>query len=171
MIGILLLLGAVSLGTAILTWALVASRTSSAAEWDLDPDWCADYTTDQYIPMFRLLADNDGEVSRLTSRRIRRRIRTEKRNIFRGYLRNLIRDFNRMHHMARLACVRGELDRPDFGLELMRLQGRFLLKVAGVHYALAMHTMGISVSIGLESLIEGLQSAQLYLQPSPVAAS
>jgi hypothetical protein len=156
---------------AFLAFLAVRLRISRAAKYDFDPDWYAAFSTEKYRLMLKLLVDHDHGFSQLRSGRIRKRIRAERRNLFRGYLRNLVRDFDRLFRAARLMSVHADRDCSNVAIELIRLRANFLLKLAGVHFSLTMHALDISAPTALESLVESLESAKCCLQPMPTRAN
>ncbi len=66
---------------------------------DFDPDWLENFSVSKYRPMERLLSEEYFEF--LVSQegyepKIGKRLRSERRRIFRGYLRSIRRDFQRL---------------------------------------------------------------------------
>ena len=94
------------LGAAILL--LVRRLTAPGTISECDPDWLANFSTETYRPMQRLLGDADLRylaaqpgISAQTVNQLRR----ERRKIFRAYLRNRVRDFHRLHLAARMPLL------------------------------------------------------------------
>src|SRR4051812_9892186 len=112
-----LLLITVALGLVI---RKMASRTR---EVDYDPAWLEDFSIAKYRPMLRLLSEDDYEF--LASQagyqgKIASQLRAERRKVFRAYLRNLVRDFYRLHQVAKMMALCSAQDRPDLTTALLK---------------------------------------------------
>src|SRR5437879_13292975 len=100
----------------------MASRMSPA---DFDPAWLEDFSIAEYRPMLRLLSEDDYEF--LASQagyesKIASQLRKERRRVFHAYLRNLVRDFNRLQHAAKIMAVCSAQDLPDLAQALLKQQ-------------------------------------------------
>src|SRR3954453_18457674 len=148
---------------AIVGFALVvlfremASRTHPA---DFDPAWLEDFSIAKYRPMLRLLSEDDYEF--LASQagyqgKIASQLRAERRRVFRAYLRNLIRDFHRLHHVAKLMAVYSAQDRPEMAITLFKQRLTFTTAVAAVRVRLALHTVGIG-AVDVRNIINSLDN-------------
>src|SRR3954468_1957997 len=64
-----------------------------------DSEWLQNFTVERYRPMLRMLAETDHLY--LKSRGVDpialKRLRVQRREAFALYLKNLVRDFNRLH--------------------------------------------------------------------------
>jgi hypothetical protein len=121
----------------------MASRTNAA---EFDPAWLEDFSIVKYRPMLRLLSEDDYEF--LASQagyevKIASQLRMERRKVFRAYLRNLVRDFNRLHNAAKIMALCSAQDRPDLAQALLKQQLTFTFAVAAVKVRLMLHTVGI----------------------------
>jgi hypothetical protein len=121
----------------------MAMRTSAA---EFDPAWLEDFSIAKYRPMLRLLSEDDYEF--LASQagydvKIASQLRMERRKVFRAYLRNLVRDFNRLHNAAKIMALCSAQDRPDLTNALLKQQITFSFAVAAVKARLMLHTVGI----------------------------
>lgn len=120
----------------------LASRGVTAAR---AAEWLEDLSLERYAPMERLLDKADlvflaaqpGYRRAMSSRLLR-----ERRKIFIGYLRLLIRDFNRLARIARQMRVQSAEDRPDLAKALLRQQITFYVAVAVVRCKLALFPLG-----------------------------
>jgi hypothetical protein len=96
----------------------------------------------RYLPMLRLLADNDLEpLSK--NQALLKRVRTERRRLFRTYLAYLTKDYARLLGGLRLAMVKSGVDRPDLAKALAKNRTLFTIAVCKVQYRLALHALGI----------------------------
>jgi hypothetical protein len=160
---------------AIVGFALVVlfremvSRTSPA---DFDPAWLEDFSIAKYRPMLRLLSEDDYEF--LASQagyeaKIASQLRMERRKVFRAYLRNLVRDFNRLHNAAKIMAVCSAQDRPDLTQALLKQQLTFSFAVAAVKVRLMLHTVGIG-TVEVRNLLASVDHLRSEIgQLTPVA--
>jgi hypothetical protein len=114
--------------------------------------------------MLRLLTDDDyeflvasgGDMASLS------RLRSERRKIFRTYLSNLVRDFNRIHRAARIFLLDSERDSADAAARLFRVRLNFEIAVLTVRCRLALHALGIG-TVDVRGLIDSLNSVRADL--------
>jgi hypothetical protein len=141
---------------------------------DFDPAWIEDFSIARYRPMLRLLDDADFEF--LASQAgyeaaIARRLRAERRRIFKAYLSNLTRDFNRLYFAGKLFLVNAPVDRPDLAAALLKQRVTFIQSIVAIHVGLAFATLGIGrvdVRKAL-SCLESLRADVATLVPSTSA--
>ena len=123
---ILLLASSVAAGILL----LVRRMTAAGAISECDPEWAANFSIASYRPMLRLLSEEDYKFFAaqrgITSRAVRR-FRQERRRIFRSYLRNLVKDFHRLHLAARMTLINSAVDRPELAQTLMTQRLTFAL--------------------------------------------
>jgi hypothetical protein len=113
-----------------------------------DPEWISNFSIARYRPMLRLLDDADykflssqpGYSAKFVSR-----LRAERRAIFRAYLRDLVRDFHKLHMAARMVLVYGKQDRPELAMLLVRQRVVFTLAILAIECRLMLHVAGIGV--------------------------
>ena len=134
-----------------------------------DPAWLETFSAARYRPMLRLLAENDYEfmLANGADPAVVRRLRTERRRIFRTYLKNLVRDFDRVHRAARIALLESEQDQPELAARLIRVRFEFQLAVFAVRARLALHTVGIG-AVDVQRLLGAVESVRMdfgSLQP------
>src|SRR5438105_538368 len=94
-----LLVALLSLAPISLGLVLLYRRLASRVDSEIAPDQCLVLSLDKYRPMERLLQEDDFRFLANQpgfSPQLGRRFRTERRRIFRGYLRNLRKDFARI---------------------------------------------------------------------------
>ena len=122
--------------------ALLRELLSRSSSTEFDPAWLDDFSIAKYRPMLRLLSEDDyrflanqpGYQVKMASQ-----LRAERRKVFRAYLRNLVRDFHRLHHAAKLMAVYSAHDRPELAQALMRQQVTFSVAVLSVKARLMLH--------------------------------
>jgi hypothetical protein len=122
-----------------------------------DAAWLQNFSAARYRPMLRLLAEDDYEfLTALGSdRSVVRRLRSERRRIFRMYLRNLSRDFARLHRAARVLALESEQG-SEVAERLIRMRVQFTVAVMAVQFRLTMHALGIG-TVDVRNLIQALE--------------
>lgn len=124
-----------------LFWRL-ASRFDAQ---DCTAEWLDSFSVDSYAPMERLLAKAD--LAFLASQpgyrpEIGKRLMSERREIFRTYLRLLVRDFNQLIGIGKLMVVYSHQDQQEFDRSLRRQQVRFYTRVCTLQVQLALYPLG-----------------------------
>jgi hypothetical protein len=155
----LLALGVVGFGILFLVRKLAGPATVSQC----DPEWISNFSVARYRPMLRLLDEADFKFLATQpgySRKYIDKLRAERRTIFRAYLRNLVRDFHRLHMAARIVLVYAPSDRPDLAMTLMRQKALFTIAILAVEFRLALHTFGLG-SVDVRGLIAALDNMRL----------
>jgi len=155
---------------------LIRKMVSRTRGVEYDPAWLEDFSIAKYRPMLRLLSEDDYEF--LASQagyqgKIASQLRAERRRVFRAYLRNLVRDFHRLHQVAKMMAVYSAQDRPEMGLTLLKQSVTFSLAVTAVRIRLVLHGLGIGV-VDVRNIIESLDNMRsrvdtLMPEASPVA--
>lgn len=155
----------------IVVGLMLLLRTLFARTNDSAPDvaWLQNFSAARYRPMLRLLADDDYEfmIASGADPAVIRRLRSERRRIFRAYLNNLVRDFDRIHRAARILVADAEQDQPDVAARLFRVRLEFQFAVMAVRTRLALHTLGIG-AVDVRRLLGAVESVRLdfgNLQP------
>jgi hypothetical protein len=134
-----------------------------------DASWLDGFHVSRYRPMQRLLSDVDYTflAAHGGSPEVIRRLRAERRRLFRAYLKNMVRDFNRLHRAARIMSLDAETDRSDFAFLLLRMRVAFGWTVAIVQLRLALNTVGLG-SVDARRLLNALdQVSASYASVSP----
>jgi hypothetical protein len=110
-----------------------------------DRSWLESFNVNRYRPMQRLLAESDYEFLEANggSADVIRRLKAERRRLFRLYLRNLVRDFNRLHRAARILSLEADTDRSEFAILLLRMRVAFACTVAMVQFRLTLNAFGL----------------------------
>lgn len=145
---------------------LVRKITAKQAADGYDPQWFEDFSVSRYRPMLRLLSEDDYEF--LASQagyegKIASELRSERRKVFRAYLRNLVRDFHRLQHVAKMMAVYSPQDRPELVAALLKQRITFSLAVFSVRVRLVLHAAGIG-SVDVRNLIGSLDHLHLRVE-------
>jgi hypothetical protein len=143
-----------------LSWLI--RRLVTTPELPCDLDWVDKFSINRYRPMQRLLSEADSDFLLQEcgyDKRVMRAVLAQRRRLFRVYLRNLNRDFGRLHYAARLLLLDSPVDRPELAQQLVQMRVAFFWAVLGVHYRLVLHAAGIgNVDVrGLLNAVEGLR--------------
>jgi hypothetical protein len=141
---------------------MLRSLRNPATITECDFDWLSEFSTSKYRPMLRLLAEDDFkflEAQEGYEPSIGKRLRTERLKIFRGYLRNLIRDYHRLHLAARLILVYAPEDRSDLAAQLVRCRVEFAINLAKLEFDLFLYSLGIG-AVDVRALLGSLDSLQ-----------
>jgi hypothetical protein len=154
-----LVLGVVGVAILLLVRKLAGPATISQC----DPEWISNFSVARYRPMLRLLDEADykflaGQPG--YSKKYLSRLRAERRAIFRAYLRNLVRDFHRLHMAARMVLVYAPQDRPELAMTLMRQRFLFTFAIMSVECRLLLHTVGIG-AVDVRNLLAALDNMRI----------
>jgi hypothetical protein len=104
---------------------------------------------------YKFLASQPGY-----SKKFIENLRAERRSIFRAYLRNLVRDFHRLHLAARMVLIYAPQDRSDLAMTLVRQRVLFTFAILAVEYRLFLHTFGIG-TVDVRNVIAALDSMRV----------
>lgn len=132
-------------------------------------EWLAEFSVARYWPMMRLLDREDYEFLAAEPGfrpRIARILHTKRRGIFRDYLRNLRRDFNRLHSLAKLNLLHAPEDRPDLARDLLKARWSLWYALACAYTRLAFEPFGARPA-DLRDLLGALDSLCCRLQAGP----
>jgi len=170
---LLILATVVILGLA--TAAIVLARTMGRGgqALPLTPEWINDLSVEQYRPMLRLLDSADIEFLRTQpgySQTMETKLRQQRCNVFRGYLRCLTADFQRVCTALKLLMTQSEQDRPDLAGVLMHQQLLFATGLLSIHCRLALYRVGVcNVEVG--NLVRIFDRMRIELRTLVPAAS
>ncbi len=152
----------ISLALSLLVWKLSTHKRSI----EYDPEWLEDFSISKYRPMLRLLSEDDYEFLANQAgyqSKIASELRSERRKVFRAYLRNLIRDFNRLQHVAKMMALYSSQDRPEFAVALLKQRITFSFAVFAVRIRLGLHTVGIG-AVDVRNLIGSLDHMRIRVE-------
>ena len=109
-------------------------------------EWINELSTDRYRPMMRLLDSDDIEFLRSQpgyTPQMESRLRAQRCQIFRGYLRCLNLDFQRVATALKVVMTQSEHDRPDLAAALIHHQLQFALGMQMVRCRLLLYQLGV----------------------------
>jgi hypothetical protein len=144
---------------------MVRKLAGPATVSQCDPEWISNFSVARYRPMMRLLDEADYAFLASQpgySKKYINRLRAERRAIFRAYLRNLVRDFHRLHMAARMVLVYAPQDRSDLAVKLMRQRFLFMFAVVAIELRLVLHTLGIG-TVDVRNLLSALDNMRLNI--------
>ncbi|MBX5494031.1 MAG: hypothetical protein IRZ15_01725 [Bryobacteraceae bacterium] len=159
--------------TVAVTMAYFLRMAVRPARGSFDAHWLESFRPSRYRPMERLL--DDEEFAFLKSQpgfhpSIAQRLRKQRVAIFRQYLRQLKRDFQRLQEAGRLMVLYSEEDRPDLAKALMQQDVRFRRALLQVHIRLALYRLGIG-KVDVRGLVGALETVSHSVRmPAPNAA-
>jgi len=165
------ILWAVGLSSALLLTAFTILFLRLASRFDakaLSPAWLDVFSLDDYGPMERLLDASDFRFLAAQpgcGPELARKLLAQRRRIFTEYLGLLIRDYNRLHFLAKLMLVHSAQDRPDLGRELLWQQMRFYFAVSLVRCKLALYPLGWT-AVDVPKLLHALQRVRDQIAPA-----
>lgn len=154
---LVLIAALVAFGT-ILVYLLycVALRTRSD---EADAGWLQSFSVDRYRPINRMLAASDYEFLKRqgVSKQVIRRLRGERREICRIYIKNVVRDFNRLHWAAQSILVASEADQPELAARLVRTRAEFQRNVFLARVRLSLDAVGLG-GLDAGTVLNGLET-------------
>ena len=124
-------------------------------------DWIQDLSAVRYRPMERLLSTEDLDFLASQpgyTRQMARRLRSERRKAFRGYLRCMKRDFNRVTLAIQMLMINSMVDRPDLAGILVKQKAAFQMGLLAVEWRLAMHACGWDRMVDVRDLVGALDA-------------
>jgi hypothetical protein len=170
---LIIILAALILGIA----AVVRSLGSTDRSLPVTAEWIDDLSTDRYRPMMRLLDSRDIEFLRSQAGftpEMESRMRAQRCQIFRGYLRCLNMEFQRVCTALKLVLLQSEQDRRDISAVLLHNQVLFATGLLEVNFRLILYRWGIcTVDAGaLMRIFDGMAFELRHLVPAsmPVCA-
>src|ERR1035438_830441 len=164
----IMILAALSLGIA----ALLRMLDSTDRPLPVTAEWIDELSTDRYRPMMRLLDSRDIEFLRsqagFTSK-MEAKLRAQRCKIFRGYLRCLDLDFQRVCMALKLVLVHSEQDRPDLSAVLVHHQIMFACGLLAARFRLLLYRWGIC-TVDVTALVEIFDVMRIELRTLVPAA-
>jgi len=136
-------------------------------------EWISDLSTERYKPMLRLLDSADIEFLRSQpgyTRDMESKLRAQRCQVFRGYLRCLTSDFQRVCMALKIVMAQSEQDRPDLAGTLLHQQVLFASGMLGVQCRLALYRWGVC-SVDVTDLVrtfDGMRVELCNMVPSSV---
>src|ERR1035441_4065747 len=152
--------------------ALVRMLGSTDRSLPVTAEWIDDLSTDRYRPMSRLLDSRDIEFLRSQAGftpKMESRMRAQRCQIFRGYLRCLDMDFQRVCTALKLVLVQSEQDRPDLSAVLVRHEIMFASGLLAAHFRVFLYRWGIC-TVDASSLVGIFDAMRIELRELVPAA-
>ena len=168
-----IVISAVTLAALILLVVTVLRKLGSADRTlPVTAEWIDELSTDRYRPMMRLL--DSREIQFLRSQpgftpKMESRLRAQRSQIFRGYLRCLDTDFQRVCTALKLVLVHSAQDRPDLSAILVHHQIMFASGLLAVHFRLFLYRWGIC-TVDVEGLVQIFDVMRIELRSLVPAA-
>lgn len=146
----------------LLTWRL----GHQAANLHLTAFWIDELSVERYRPMSRLL--DDAELRFLCSHsditpKLAAQFRRQRSAIFRGYLRSLTIDFERVLAALKLLMAHATTDRPDLASVLIRSQVSFAGSMILIQVQLMLYDFGIG-QVNVAHLLSTFERTRLELR-------
>ena len=151
----------VGLAVALMCRAILARQKSTSSMEELPV-----LSPGKYRPMERLLGEEDFRFLAAQpgyTPQLGRRFRSERRRLFRGYLRNLRKDFGRVTTACHLLLIHSASDRKDLASALLRQRLTFNLAMLGVQGRLLLHAAGVG-AVDVSSLVESFENLREFIQ-------
>ena len=144
----LLIVLSLSMGLALAAVVAVLARrlACTATSLPLTAEWIDELSIERYRPMMHLLDAGDVEFLRSQpgfTPAMAAKLRAERCQVFRGYLRCLRADFQRVCAALKLLMVHSRYDRPDLASVLIHQQVMFEYGMVLVGFRLFLYRWGV----------------------------
>jgi len=155
---------------------LVRKVAFNGSSLPLTADWIDELSIERYRPMMRLLDGGDLEFLRSQpgfTPRMATKLRVQRCQIFRGYLRCLNNDFERVCAAMKVMMLQSRHDRPDLAGVLVHQQVMFACSMMVVHCRLFLYRCGLG-GVDVTSLVKIFDVMRLELRslvPATMSAS
>ena len=154
------------LALAVALFLLVRKLTFNGSSLPLTAEWIDELSIERYRPMMRLLDGADLEFLRSQpgfTPRMATKLRIQRCQIFRGYLRCLNGDFQRVCAAIKILMVQSRQDRPDLAGLLVQQQMRFACEMGLVYFRLVLYRWGVC-GVDVTSLVKNFDLMRLELR-------
>ncbi len=173
---LLILLAVVAVSFGIIGFALLLRKLAGGPQTlPVTAEWIDELSVERYRPMLRLLSEDDlrflASQPGYTSA-VARRFRAQRCQIFRGYLRWLQSDFDRVCTALRLLMLHSQHDRPDLAAILLKERIAFTVGMFHIHVRLVFYRLGVS-GVDVQSVMSAFDSLRVELRhmvPASVGA-
>ena len=164
----LLIVLSISMGLALAAVVAVLARrlASTATSLPLTAEWIDELSIERYRPMMHLLDAGDVEFLRSQpgfTPAMAAKLRAERCQVFRGYLRCLRADFQRVCAALKLLMVHSGYDRPDLASVLIQQQVRFECGMVLVGFRLFLYRWGVC-GVDVTDVVKIFDVARLELR-------
>jgi hypothetical protein len=148
-------------------FGLLFARLSSGDRLSVPPEeWEGIFSPTRYHAMERLLDDTDAEFLRAHGsfdRKAEKAFRSTRIHLFRGYMRQLSADFNRICKALKVLMVHSQVDRPDLAGLIMKQQFTFSLAMMKLEVKLTLYGFGWT-GVDAKAVMEPLAAVRAQLQ-------
>lgn len=154
------------LALAIALFLLVRKLAFQGSCLPLTAEWIDELSIERYRPMMRLLDGGDLEFLRSQpgfTPQMAAKLRGQRCQIFRGYLRCLNTDFQRVCAAIKILMLQSRQDRPDLAGLLLQHQVMFAWGMGMVQFRLFLYRWGIS-GVDVTSLVKNFDLMRLELR-------
>ena len=154
------------LALAVALFLLVRKLTFNGSSLPLTAEWIDELSIERYRPMMRLLDGADVEFLKSQpgfTPRMAVKLRIQRCQIFRGYLRCLNSDFQRVCAAIKILMLQSREDRPDLAGLLVKQQMRFACEMGLVQCRLFLYRWGMS-GVDVTSLVKNFDLMRLELR-------
>lgn len=157
LITVLLLVGAV----AVLTWSVPESEPTPVS-YRSDAVFLDSFSPRRYAPLLRLATQMDRRyLTAVHGAELAKCYRRIQRTLLREYLRDAVKDFNRLYSIANAKCLRAGSDPGDLSMQLFEQQFAFILLIWGIEARLLLDGLA-PFALDPQLLIQSIESlAQL----------
>jgi hypothetical protein len=134
------------LALAVALFLLLRKLAFNGHSLPLTAEWIDELSVERYRPMMRLLDGADLEFLRSQpgfTPRMAARLRMQRCQIFRGYLRCLNGDFQRVCAAIKVLMLQSREDRPDLAGLMVQQQMRFACEMGLVYCRLFLYRWGL----------------------------
>ena len=154
------------LALAVALFLLVRKIAFHGSSLPLNAEWIDKLSIERYRPMMRLLDGGDLEFLRSQpgfTPRMATKLRIQRCQIFRGYLRCLNGDFQRVCAALKVLMLQSRQDRPDLAGVLVQHQLMFACGMAMVYFRLFLYRWGVC-GVDVTSLVRNFDLLRLELR-------
>jgi hypothetical protein len=163
----LLTIGAATVAaTLLIALTMLIRKGFGGKNLPVTSEWIDDLSLERYRPMLRLLDGSDIEFLKAQpgfTPEMATRLLAQRIQIFRGYLRALEADFNRVCAALKLVMLHSKRDRADLAQVLVRQQIHFACGVWAVQMRLFLYRWGLC-GVDVSGLVKMFDSLRLELR-------
>ena len=153
------------LALAVALFLLVRKMAFNGSSLPLTAEWIDELSIEHYRPMMRLLDGGDLEFLRSQpgfTPRMATKLRVQRCQIFRGYLRCLNGDFQRVCAAIKILMLQSRQDRPDLAGMLVQQQMMFACGMGMVYFRLFLYRWGLC-GVDVTSLVKNFDLMRLRI--------
>jgi hypothetical protein len=171
----LFMLLSVLIGLILAAAGVVLARKLTFADTSLPvtAEWIDELSLERYRPMMHLLDTSDLELLRSQpgfTPAMAAKLRVERCQVFRGYLRSLRTDFQRVCAALKLLMLHSRYDRPDLASVLVHNQLMFEFGMVVVRFRLFLYRFGLC-NVDVRGLVKIFDLMRLELRRMVPAAA